>query len=438
MKRHGNLWAEVVREANVHLAFAKAAAGKRDRAEVRRVTGELDKALRRIACDMAAGVFVFGHYRRFTIYEPKERIIHAARFEERVAHHALMNVCGPYLERRLTGDVFACRVGMGRTAAVVRAADFARRNRYFLKMDVRKYFDSIPHAGLATLLGRVFRERPLLDCFGRIIRSHETASGRGLPIGSLTSQHLANAYLGPVDRLVRSWPGIGGYVRYMDDMVAWSDGRETLVVLQRVVGETLVALGLQFKPEPFRNRTAHGMDFLGCRIFSGRFEPNRATRVRWVRKMRRLDSALAENAVSEMVFQRRATALCAHLDACSGAGFRRRILSTKLWSDATGLESGQPRRLVEQQCHQQPRGQPQQEQPVEQEQQQRVSPGPSTPLEARFARSEAVPASVPSRCESLGQTMRRPPGASHCGANPAANVPGGRSGISHFLLGQFF
>jgi len=141
MKRQGQLWAQVVSETNVHLAFAKAAAGKRDRAEVRRVSGCLDETLRRIACDLAAGVFSFGHYRRFTIYEPKERVIHAARFEERIAHHALMNICGPSLDRRLTGDVFACRVGMGRTAAVARAAAQARRHRYFLKMDVRKYFD---------------------------------------------------------------------------------------------------------------------------------------------------------------------------------------------------------------------------------------------------------------------------------------------------------
>ena len=65
--------------------------------------------------------------------------------------------------------------------------------------------------------------------------------------------------------------------------------------------------------------------------------------------MRRVDSALANGAVSEMAFQRRATALGAYLEGCGVASFRRRILESKLWSDATGLESGQPRRLVEQQ-----------------------------------------------------------------------------------------
>lgn len=348
MKRFGNLWARVVTEANVHLAFAKAAAGKRDRREVQTLAKCLDEELRRIACDLSAGVFSFGNYRRFTIHEPKERVIHAARFEERVAHHALMNICGPYLDRRLTADVFACRIGKGRTAAVKAAAGYARRYQHFLKLDVRKYFDSIPHAGLKALLGRLFRETQLLDCFARIISSHQTSDGRGLPIGSLISQHLANAYLGPIDRLARSQPGVGGYVRYMDDMIAWSNDGDSLRALEVSICETLEDKGLCVKPDPFRNRTTHGMDFLGCRIYPGRFGPNRATRVRWVRKMKRLDRALADGCLAELKYQRRATALGAHIEACGGGEFRRRSLATKLWSDATGLESCRARRIVEQ------------------------------------------------------------------------------------------
>ena len=40
-----------------------------------------------------------GRYHRFVIHDPKERVIHAARFPERVLHHALMNVCEPLFER---------------------------------------------------------------------------------------------------------------------------------------------------------------------------------------------------------------------------------------------------------------------------------------------------------------------------------------------------
>ena len=54
-----------------------------------------------------------GRYHRFVIYDPKERVIHAARFSERVLHHALMTVCEPLFERWLIDDTYACRRGKG-------------------------------------------------------------------------------------------------------------------------------------------------------------------------------------------------------------------------------------------------------------------------------------------------------------------------------------
>ena len=53
--------------------------------------------------------------------------------------------------------------------------------------------------------------------------------GVGLPIGSLTSQHFANFYLGWLDRFVKETLQVRGYVRYMDDMVLWHSCRDALI-----------------------------------------------------------------------------------------------------------------------------------------------------------------------------------------------------------------
>ena len=50
----------------------------------------------------------------------------------------------------------------------------------------------------------------------------------GLPIGALTSQHLANCYLGAFDRFVKETLRVRGYVRYMDDLVLWGDSPASL------------------------------------------------------------------------------------------------------------------------------------------------------------------------------------------------------------------
>ena len=169
-----------------------------------------------------------GRFRQFVIRDPKERIISAPPFAERVLHHALMNVCEPHLERWLIPDTFACRAGKGRDRRSRSRRHFAGRFPFFFKLDIRKYFDSVPHDRLLDRLARRFKDRPLLDLFGRIVRSFRASLGRGLPIGSLTSQHFANFYLGWFDRFVKETLRLRGYMRYMDDMALWADDRATL------------------------------------------------------------------------------------------------------------------------------------------------------------------------------------------------------------------
>ena len=90
-----------------------------------------------------------------------------------------------------------------------------------MKFDIRKYFDSIDHTILKALLSRRFKDRVLLQLFERIIDSYQVAPGKGVPIGSLTSQHFANFYLAGCDRLIKEDRLMPGFVRYMDDIAVW-------------------------------------------------------------------------------------------------------------------------------------------------------------------------------------------------------------------------
>lgn len=108
----------------------------------------------------------------------------------------------------------------------------------------------------------------MLYWFRRIVESYEKTPGRGLPIGNLTSQHLANLYLDRFDRFRQSL----SYVRYMDDFVFWSNDKDELLALRDSL-ESFAdeVLGLSFKSRPFVNRTGKGMDFLGMRVFQKLF-----------------------------------------------------------------------------------------------------------------------------------------------------------------------
>jgi hypothetical protein len=312
MKRVGRLFDAIVDRDNLRLGFLKACRGKRDRHVVYRFARGLERRLAEMADKLRQGTFPLGRCTQFLIHDPKERIITAPYFGERVLHHAIMNVCEPILDRWLIPDSYACRQGRGRIAALCRAQHFARRYPFFLKLDIRKYFDSISHDRLLERLTRRFKDGRLLQLLGRIIWAFRGGLGRGLPIGSLTSQHFANYYLGWFDRFVKEELRLPGYVRYMDDMVLWAASTGFLQEALQAAQQFLkVELALECKPTPDLNRTAHGMDFLGCRIYPSHMTLNRRSRVRYARKLRRLERQFAEGTIESVELQQRATALTA-------------------------------------------------------------------------------------------------------------------------------
>jgi len=63
--------------------------------------------------ELWAGTYRHGAYNYFTIYEPKERLVAAAPFRDRVVHHAIVRVVEPIFERRFIEDSYACRTGKG-------------------------------------------------------------------------------------------------------------------------------------------------------------------------------------------------------------------------------------------------------------------------------------------------------------------------------------
>jgi RNA-directed DNA polymerase len=346
MKRAGRLMERVIERDNLRLAFWKAARGKRTKRDAALFAARLDGNLEDLARELDEETYAAGPYHQFTIYDPKQRLITAPCFRDRVVHHAIMNVCEPEFDRFLIDDTFACRRGKGRIAAVERARDFARRCDFFLKLDIRRYFDSIAHSVLRQRLARRFKDRRLLDLFGRIISGYETAPERGVPIGSLTSQHFANFYLGWLDRFVKETLRAGGYVRYMDDFVVWGEDRRELRVARDQIGEFLVhELCLELKPDPYINRCRVGMDFLGCRIYPSHTTLNRRSRIRFQRQLKRLVREHQRGNLGSPELQCRATALVAFTNAGRTASWRwrNRVLGS-LPVDDQGLVPGYPGR----------------------------------------------------------------------------------------------
>jgi Retron-type reverse transcriptase len=327
MIRDNHLLERVADPENLRLASWKAARGKRYSAAVLTFQSNLDRNLLQLRKQILSGYVEVGDYHYFKVYEPKERQICASAFREQVLHHALMNICHPRFERAQVADSYASRKGKGTFAALDRARHFTHSNPWFLKLDVKKFFESIHHNVLKAQLARLFREEKLLGIFCQIIDSYAASPERGLPIGNLTSQYFANHYLSGLDHYAKERLGIRAYVRYMDDMVLWHSDPAPLKVARKAIIEYVrTQLHCDLKPT-LLNRSQRGLPFLGYRVFPYQVRLLHKSKHRYIRKTRSVYEHYHSGDWTERACQVRAAGLVAFTYHADALGFRKAVLS---------------------------------------------------------------------------------------------------------------
>jgi retron-type reverse transcriptase len=287
MKRYGNLYPQVWDFENLLRAARQAQKGKRFTSGCRNFNLDLEKHLVRLQRELQNQSYRPGQYNHFRIYEPKKRLISAAPYEDRVVHHALVNVIEPFFERAMIADSYANRLGKGTHKAVDRFTQFARKRRYVLKMDVVRYFPSLDHDLLRGAIAKKVKDKEILWLIGLILDSGLTAEfggspnyfpgddlftplsrKRGLPIGNLTSQFFANVYLDGFDHYVKEDLGCKCYIRYMDDMVVFDDSKRHLHELRKTMLAELEHLRLRVHLNKAQIWPVQkGTDWLGYRVY---------------------------------------------------------------------------------------------------------------------------------------------------------------------------
>lgn len=307
MKRATSLFNQIVSYENVRLAWLKARKGKRSKPVVRNFYKNVNLNLEKVQKNLKSNPPVLSSYTQFTIFDPKERVISVVPFVDRVMHHAIMNVLEPVFERQFIFHAYACRKGKGSHKAVNYAFKKARTHKYFLKLDVRKYFDNIDHLVLKKLLSKIIKDVEclnllfaLIDSYGMVVSTGSTtASGKGLPIGNLTSQFFANYYLSLLDHYVLEQLKPCGYVRYMDDFLLFDDSKEKLkIFLTQIENFCKNELILELKP-PVLGNCKNGASFLGYLIKSDSVKLTQKSRRRKLAKLKRLNYELKMGWIDE-------------------------------------------------------------------------------------------------------------------------------------------
>ena len=312
---------------NLALALHKAAQGKRHRAEIALFLQSADTRLNQLATDILADRMPYGRYHIFQIFDPKKRLIHAACFEDRVFHHAVMNLAAPVLEQAMLPVSFACRPAMGVHKAVHKVQQYLRRYQCYGKIDIASYFASINHATLLKVLMQRFKGDEFKQQLQRIIDSHQPDSGKGIPIGSLTSQHFANYYLDGLDRLLNADARVQAQVRYMDDVVWWCQDKETV---QQVLLDVRDYLNnqrqLSIKPTLQIQPSRQGISYCGFRITAGTVRLSRRRKRNYQKRRQYWEQCYRDGLMTALQLQTAYAAVHAITQGADSLGWRQENL----------------------------------------------------------------------------------------------------------------
>ncbi len=303
MKRVGFLIEKIADISNLYDAYGKACRGKYCQSKVKQYSQNLDDNISLLRKQLLNGDIDVGHYHYFTIYDPKKRLICAADFPERILHHAIVNICLPIFDKKLIDTTYATRKGKGIYAALDEAISACTKYEYAVKLDFRKYYDSVLHSVLKQQLRKIFKDGRLLLVFDKIIDSYSVSEGCGIPIGNLTSQYFANTYLSPLDHYVKEQLHAPSYIRYMDDVLIMDNDKERLVhIVKEMSRYASDILGLTLKP-PIYRQTKYGQTFLGYKVLPYRCELSGRSKKRFRSKIVKYENYLKNGKWNEQTYQ---------------------------------------------------------------------------------------------------------------------------------------
>lgn len=257
---------------NLYKAYRKAKCGKGfSKSSVKFQVVALD-GIYQIKHMLETKTYEVSSYHQFTIYEPKERIIKACSFKDKIVQHSICdNVLLPSLKTEFIQTNYAGQIGKGTLYGLdcLKAQMQLAYNKYghdcwIVKADISKYFYSINHDILKDIVRYHVKDDDVYWLCEKFIDSTE---GKGLPLGNQISQVFALLYLSGLDHFVTEELGVKYYGRYMDDFYMIVSNKEHAKSCLKAIHEFIESLDLALNGKtqiiPFKN----GIKFCGFHTY---------------------------------------------------------------------------------------------------------------------------------------------------------------------------
>ena len=293
MKRVGYIFDKITDISNIELAIHHASKGKTKRKNVEKILDCSPYYAIQIQNMLKSKSYIPSPYVEMTIHDgnrKKERIIYKPQFyPDQCIHWALMQQIEPILRRGMYYWNCASIKGRGLHHGMRKLkkalVEDRKYTKYCLKLDIKKFYPNINKQCLKDKFRRVIKDENTLWLIDSIIDSADS----GVPIGNYTSQWFANFYLQDLDHYIKEELGIKYYIRYMDDMVLFSNNKKELRKCKYAIDEFLAREHLRIKENWQLFKTdSRPIDFLGYRFYRGYTTLRRSNFLRIKRRIKKI------------------------------------------------------------------------------------------------------------------------------------------------------
>jgi RNA-directed DNA polymerase len=289
----GGVWFSLIDKvcapANLYASYAKVAANGGaagvDHVTVEDFTKRLARHLERLGVQLQDGQYRPQEVRRVNIPKPgtqETRPLGIPTVRDRVVQGALRHVLEPIFERQFAEHSYGFRPGRGCKDALRRVDRLLKAGyRYVVDVDLKSYFDTIPHAQLLDEVRKHIADSRVLALIEAFLKAEildglrQWTPESGAPQGAVLSPLLSNLYLNALDHLMAR----SGYemTRYADDLVIQCRTREEAEEALSMVQAWTTQAGLTLHPTKTKivDAQSEGFEFLGYRFVKHRRFPRR-------------------------------------------------------------------------------------------------------------------------------------------------------------------
>ena len=222
------------------------------------------------------------------------RLLGIPTIMDRVLQQAIAQVLTPIFEPQFSNFSFGFRPGCNAHQAIWQVRGYVKAGyRYAVDIDLAKFFDTVNHDLLMTLLGRTIRDKPLLALIGRYLRAGVLVGERiepseiGTPQGGPLSPLLANILLNELDQELQKRGH--RFARYADDLVilvkSQKAGERVMQSITRYLEDTLK---LKVNPAKSKVDLMSKCSFLGFTIIGNKIRWTDKSLAKFIQRIKEL------------------------------------------------------------------------------------------------------------------------------------------------------